>query len=69
MDSNLCEFLDYPARRRVWLLTKALEGAALGEALAVAKEAEAFLTGRAVVLQQRALAHRSIGLQHSHSVH
>jgi hypothetical protein len=69
MDSNLCEFLDDPARRRVWLLTKALEGAPLAEALAMAKAAEAFLTGRAVMSQREAAAHRSIELLHSHSVH
>jgi hypothetical protein len=69
MDSNLCELVDDPCRRRVWLLTKALEGAPLDEALARAKEAEAFLTGRAVVSQQGAVAHPSVGLLLSHSVH
>jgi hypothetical protein len=66
MDRNLCEFLDDPARRRVWLLTKALEGAPLAEALAMAKAAEAFLTGRAVMSQQEAVAHH---LLRSLSVH
>jgi hypothetical protein len=32
MNTNLCEFLDDPARRRFWLLIKALESAPLREA-------------------------------------
>jgi hypothetical protein len=47
MNTNPCEFVDDPARRRLWLLIKALENAPLREALALAKGAEAFLAGRA----------------------
>jgi hypothetical protein len=60
MNTNLYEFLDDPARRRLWLLVKALESAPLREALALAKGTEAFLTGRAVVSQDRAAAHHSL---------
>jgi hypothetical protein len=45
METNLHRVFDDPARRRFWLLIKALEAAPLREALAIAKGAEAFLVG------------------------
>jgi len=45
MNTNLRDVFGDPARRRCWLLAKALEASPLGEALALAKAAEAFLTG------------------------
>jgi hypothetical protein len=63
MDTNLPKVFDDPARRRFWLLTKALEGAPLREALALAKGAEAFVTGRGDASQQRAVAGYSTALQ------
>jgi hypothetical protein len=47
MMTNLRDIFCDPTRRRCWLLSKALEGAHLDEALALAKGAEEFLTGRA----------------------
>jgi hypothetical protein len=44
MDLNSC--LADPARRRIFLLTKALEQNPLPEALRLAQAAEAFLTGK-----------------------
>jgi len=41
--TNLRDVLGDPSRRRCWLLATALESAPLDEALALAKEAEAFL--------------------------
>jgi hypothetical protein len=69
MNTNLCEFLDDPARRRFWLLIKALESAPLREALALAKGTEAFLTGRAVVSQESAAAYRPTVYQLSTRIH
>ena len=69
MNTNPCEFVDDPARRRLWLLIKALENAPLREALALAKGAEAFLAGRADASPERAAAHHSIGLPLSASIH
>jgi hypothetical protein len=46
MKINLCNVFDDRVRRRCWLLAKALESAPLEEALALAKKAEEFLTGR-----------------------
>jgi hypothetical protein len=62
-DTNLYEFLDDPARRRFWLLIKALESAPLQEALALAKGAEVFVTGRADASQETAAADYSTALQ------
>jgi hypothetical protein len=62
-DTNLYEFLDDPARRRFWLLIKALESAPLGEAVALAKSAEAFVTGGTEALQERGAADGTIALQ------
>jgi uncharacterized protein len=45
MKTDLRDIFGDPARRRSWLLAKALEHAPLREALAHAREAEAFLTG------------------------
>jgi hypothetical protein len=69
MNTNLCEFLDDAAGRRLWLLIKALENAPLREALALAKGAEAFLAGRADASQERGIACHSPGLQLSTSIH
>jgi hypothetical protein len=71
MDSNLSEIFDNPARRRFWLLIKALERAPLREALALAKGTEAFLMGcdGASQSQERAVAHHSIGTQLPTSIH
>jgi hypothetical protein len=63
MDTNLSKVFDDPARRRFWLLIKALETAPLREALALAKGAEAFLTGRADASHERAAAHHSTSFQ------
>jgi hypothetical protein len=60
MDTNL---FDDPARRRFWLLTKALEDAPLDVALALARRAEAFVTGCADASQQRAVASCLTALQ------
>jgi hypothetical protein len=58
MDTNLYEnkVFDDPARRRLWLLIKALEAAPLREALVLARGAEAFLTGGADSSQEKAVA-------------
>jgi hypothetical protein len=45
MDTDLSAVFASPARRRFWLLTKALEDAPLDVALVRAKSAEAFVTG------------------------
>ena len=45
--NNFRDVFENPAYRRCWLLAKALESAPLGEALALAKGAEAFLMGSA----------------------
>jgi hypothetical protein len=63
MDTNLRDVLDDPARRRFWLLTKALEGAPLREALALAKGAEAFLTRSTGALPERVVADYSTTFQ------
>ena len=63
MDPNLCDVFDNPARRRFWLLTKALESAPLREALALAKGAEAFLTRSTGGLPERAVADYSTTFQ------
>jgi hypothetical protein len=69
MDIDLSTVFDDPARRRFWLLTKALEDAPLEVALCLAMSAEAFVTGRAEASQERAIASYWIGLQLSASVH
>ena len=56
MDDQL--MLD-PAYRRRWLLTKAMEIAPLGEALALAQAAEDFISGTAARTGDRA-AHKEI---------
>jgi hypothetical protein len=69
MNINLCDVIDDPACRRCWLLAKALESAPLDEALALAKEAEAFLAARADASQERGIACHLPGLQLSTSIH
>jgi hypothetical protein len=69
MKNNLRDVFDDPARRRCWLLVKALEHAPLGEALALAKGAEEFLTGRAVASQAEAATYHSTVLQPSTLIH
>jgi hypothetical protein len=69
MNTNLCELLDDPTRRRFWLLIKALENAPLREALALAKATEAFVTERAVVSQERAVAYRPTVYRPSTRIH
>jgi hypothetical protein len=69
MNTNLCEFLDNPAGRRLWLLIKALENAPLREALALAKGAEVFLAGRADASEEKGIRCHSPGLQLSTSTH
>jgi hypothetical protein len=56
MDTDLSAVFASPARRRFWLLTKALEDAPLDVALARAKSAEAFVTGCADASHERAAA-------------
>lgn len=58
MDFDVSWFAD-PARRRMWLLNKALEKAPLGEALTLARRAEAFLAGRVERRQEDIAAHPS----------
>ena len=69
MNTNLCDFVDNPVGRRLWLLIKALEIAPLREALALAKGVEAFLAGHANASHETAAAHHSIGLELSTSIH
>lgn len=69
MNTNLRDVFDDPARRRYWLLTKALEAAPLGEALALAKAAEAFLTGRADAPPEAVAAYHSAVFQLSTLIH
>jgi hypothetical protein len=58
MDTDLSAVFASPARRRIWLLTKALEDAPLDVALVRAKSAEAFVTG-CTDAHERAVADRS----------
>jgi hypothetical protein len=69
MDITLHDVFDDPARRRFWLLTKALERAPLREALALAKGTEAFLTGRGDASKERAVADISTTLPLSDWLH
>jgi len=55
-----------PARRRVLLLTKALEHNSLAEALRLAQAAESFVTGRSDEMPQLSGTHRH---QLSRSLH
>jgi hypothetical protein len=63
MDINLYKLFDDPARRRVWLLMKALETVSFREALVLAKEAEAFLTGSADRSREIAVVNYSTAFQ------
>jgi hypothetical protein len=63
MYANLCGAFDDPARRRFWLLIKALETTPFREALALAKGAEAFLTGSACRSQEIPVADYSTAFQ------
>jgi hypothetical protein len=69
MDPNLRDIFYDPARRRFWLLTKALESAPLRDALTLAKGAEAFLTGRGDASPEGAVADHSTVLQLSTLTH
>jgi hypothetical protein len=69
MKTDLRDVFGDPARRRCWLLAKALEHAPLGEALAHAKEAEAFLTGHADPSRAETAAYRPTVLQLSTLIH
>lgn len=69
MDIILSAIFDDPARRRFWLLTKALEDAPLEVALCLAMSAEAFVTGRAGAARERTIVDYSIGPQLSASIH
>jgi hypothetical protein len=69
MNITLRDVFDDPARRRFWLLTKALERAPLREALALAKGTEAFLTGRADALPEGAVADHVAVFQLSNRIH
>ena len=60
MNTNLRDVFGDPARRRYWLLAKALEAAPLGEALALAKAAEAFLTEFADVSPEAVAGYHSV---------
>jgi hypothetical protein len=68
-DINLCEVVDNPARRRFWLLIKALESAPLGEAVGLAKSAEAFVTGGTEAIQERDAANGTTALRLPSWVH
>lgn len=63
MNTNLCGVFDDPARRRFWLLIKALETTPFREALALAKGVEAFLTGSAGSSQEISVADDSTAFQ------
>lgn len=69
MNTHLHDVLGDPARRRCWLLAKALEAAPLGEALALAKAAEAFLTGCAEAPPEAIAAYHSAFSQFSTLIH
>jgi hypothetical protein len=70
MDTNLYQIYGDTARRRFWLLIKALETAPLREALVLAKGAETFLTGSADSRSQEiAAADYSTAFQHSTWMH
>jgi hypothetical protein len=57
VDFDSC--LANPARRRMFLLTKALEHNSLSEALRLAQAAEAFLTGRGAEMAHSSDPHTS----------
>ena len=67
--NNLFDVFENPAYRRCWLLAKALESAPLGEALALAKGAEAFLMGSADPSTTDVAAWHAAFLQLSTRVH
>jgi hypothetical protein len=69
VDSDDVKWFADPVRRRMWLLTKALEDAPLLEALAQANEAEAFLAERVGVRHEGAAACRLTVHQLSTSIH
>lgn len=69
MTSILCEFVGDPARRRFWLLIRALESAPFEEAVALAKSADAFVTGGTEALREKNAADGRIPLQLRSWVH
>jgi len=63
MDTNMRNVFEDPARRRFWLLIKALETTPFRGALALAKGAEAFLTEGADRSQEIAVADSSTAIE------
>ena len=67
--TNLRDVFGDPSRRRCWLLARALESAPLDEALALAKEAEAFLMRSADASEEDLVACHAALVQPSTSLH